>query len=969
MRLFDNVEINGKTLKFRVASQVEVCTPPMMSAYSKKVFKRPFPVVNRVNVTWHAFALSLITILPKLFNPGLETEDKKERDTAIGLTQIYRWSISSFLNCGLTWWTKRMKVIKNQCLALGLNSISPLPNVLPGTIGKEGPRRLTFPWARGLLRGFFEDAHTVHKSDTVSRALLQVYSSGRAFSLPDDATIQASLAQHRIDYSTDVDLDARTCRIAKKIAKAYAQILVLKQTGTPINRKGGKIPIRTSVGKKASRQSTVREGGKINDVKAILDKNVDRTLKLRFYGEDLYSYFGEIKIHTSLVQTLYPGISKGDFIEIPMRYWYLKGSEMNMVNHQFVLRDLALESLINKDLIQMPKTYFFVPIGSSNSYIGVYRGKPHIKRLVTLSGRVLDTCSIKERGFKSRIITVSDWEYPIISHYLRSAQQTLMGFDDTVPSLTGESSAVEGCRRKFSRYHQDWRKLTFEKYTKWLEKYLLSTDLSRCSDLILPSLSRALQEGFNEGADIYKNKFLLHISTLLYAERTITYEKGPEELPELTKARLSPLMGDPSTWIVNNLYTKFVVLVGRYRHRLPADQKPFYLQRLDDMSSNELISIMLSQGLAVYCGDDVLADVKSPDEAESIKRMFVETGGKISDGTDILSSDRAVFCEFIFKKGFMEGQGSYLQFQDVVRIKQLTRPQTVQSFQTVPPCWTIGKTSQNSLKYINKKTEEGLLLYNTMIEVIVFNNHRFIQDCRRFGLKAFFPTELGGAGYPVNPDKFTDFKNSTLEERRMFCLLDGADFSRMTPHELFKITSLSDIFSAETEATEHGAEDHQAIESVLQKVNYLSRSDAIELVDSRYKNLKPWMKTRKLEISFVDPDTDIRYLPLGRFIKFLRLRLISNRGLLFEKSISRDPPSLTRLKEVFDTKWREISEIVGADVQQQVYTDSVSLSTDWDCINRLRTVVSGIANQVYIDNRIINEMHPKLTKEIPWNPE
>jgi hypothetical protein len=232
-------------------------------------------------------------------------------------------------------------------------------------------------------------------------------------------------------------------------------------------------------------------------------------------------------------------------VEIPIKFWYLEGTELNLVNHQFIVRDLALDSLLKRGLIQRPKAFYAIPLGSSSPYLGVYRIKPVVKKIITNSGRILDTCAVKERGFKSRIITVSDWEYTTLGQYLREPQQKLMGFDDTVPSLTG-GSTTDLARKKFNAYHESWKELTDKVYINRLRKYLLSTDLSRCSDLILPSLSKAFLEGFNTGAEFYENSFLRHISTLLYAEREIRYEKGPKKLPPVREGSIKSLHLDRS---------------------------------------------------------------------------------------------------------------------------------------------------------------------------------------------------------------------------------------------------------------------------------------------------------------------------------------------------------------------------------------------------------------------------------------
>jgi hypothetical protein len=229
----------------------------------------------------------------------------------------------------------------------------------------------------------------------------------------------------------------------------------------------------------------------------------------------------------------------------------------------------------------------------------------------------------------------------------------------------------------------------------------------------------------------------------------------------------------------------------------------------------------------------------------------------------------------------------------------------------------------------------------------------------------FFPKELGGAGYPVIPDLFTDYRDCSMRLKQIIWLLDGATCHNMSPSQIYEIVSLQDVFSEHTQATSHGVEDHDNIIRLLQKCNYMDRECAIRLVDSRYKNHKPWARTNMLETSFIDPDTGKKYLPLGRLVKFLRLRLISNRGLLFDINISRDPPTLSELKEVFDAKWEKVSHLFGAEMQQWHYTQSVSSTADWDCITRVKAVVSDFTNQVYIDNSIINQMYPKLTKEIP----
>jgi hypothetical protein len=751
-----------------------------------------------------------------------------------------------------------------------------------------------------------------------------------------------------------------------KFASCYAMNLRLIKAG----KSNGKIPIRTRLGKKASRQSTVKEGGKINDAKVALDKIANQTLRFRFTGRPLFSYFGEEKIPVSLVYTLFPNAVNGDWVEVPSKYWYLEGGEIeDIVNHQYILRDHALDSLMQRGLIKKPKMYLSIPLGHHSPYIGVYRVKPYVQKLITNEGRVLDTHSIAERGFKSRIITVSDWEYTVLAHFLLTAQQKLMSFDDTVPSLTG-NRAAEGCRKKFVNYYKKpWNNMSTDDYHRWIGRKLLSTDLSRCSDLILPKLNKALLEGYNEGAGFYKKScFLKHISSLLYAKRTITYRDGKGNciLPDLPYARLSPLMGDPCTWMTNNLYTKFTVYLGRFKNNLPVDQRSQYITILDRLSPDEMLEGICNIGIAVFCGDDVLADVGSSEEAHHIKATFEELGGKISEGTDILSEDKAIFCENIYAKGFETGQGPYLKYQDMIKIKQMTRPQMTENFDQVPPSWTAGTNSQKCMAYIDQSNEEGVQLFNTLVKVINFNNFDFVSSCRSFGLKPHFPTELGGAGYPVNPETFTDYKRSSVQEKVLFCVLEGASAENLTPVQLFELTSLQDVFSKYTEATVHGMEDNLAIERVLNQIDYIDRSDAVQIVNSQYKGNPRWKKKKFLETKVTDSSDGSEWIPFSKFITRLRNRLISNRGLLFDQQVARNPPGLSALKEVFDRKWQSIGAIFGTGMQQQHYITNVSLSADWDCITRFKTVISGFADQIYVKIGIIDQMHPKLTKDIPW---
>jgi len=868
-----------------------------------KVFAGEESLCDKINVAWAAFACAISSAFPVLLT-GLDLGIPDELESAQGIYDLYTWSYGVIQHSGYRWWLDRMKSIKNWALFYCANSVSDHPPCLPsnyGAVMHKGERWMTFPWAKGLIDISPRHAGEIEipRNSRQSSALFQVYLEGRANPTATLDKVKASYDQHYADMTRKFKTPDIVLEYARNYANEYGRQLKVKyesKKGTPV----AMIPIRTSSTVGATKTTTLNHGGRSTDLRNALDAH-DRGFTQVLIGDsDYYNAFGEIIWYADTLNLFY-GLLKGNVVNVKNSLKYLSQSDLKrtMSHDQYVLRDVALQSLIDRGLLKKPTIRGYIGTGPLLGYFL----KPPTDFMHTEDGvnRFLRVHAIEERGDKARIITIGDWEYVTLATYTRIAVYELMSFDDELPSL-----ALEGGGKGLSSFMQRvkyWAAghygirpselFSDEQQKDILDKFIVSLDLTRCSDLIVPDLSWALFEAFLAGSGLLEIPTIEVIHHLTFGGSGLEYPDG-RVVDTLTGG---PLMGDPNTWAIDNLYTKFADDLACRLSDLkvtPEDLNvvglEYAMKFLADSGTPCTVEFgrpLVSAEPKVHCGDDMIA-LKSLDQALMTQSMYGHLGGKVSEGTNLISKTIGVFCESLCRFGNVTTPLDVIEWKDILRVRNLCLPEGggIPGQKEVPPTWTRGFAASNTLQWFKDDSPE----HNFASRFVGITNKEFITRLHMAGLEPYLPQMLGGSGFPVSDEKLIWETSSNYAKMVMFLL--NTEQSAPTLKALLNLALIGNLFTLEVVAGEFAAEDVQRTEDIMMSVSHYVTADLFtDGVNDRQMMADLEWKIGQGRIIHLG----VEYFSISKAMSEIRTRLIASRGFHNKPPVRGSLPSLFSL--------------------------------------------------------------------------
>jgi len=852
--------------------------------------KRPHPDLvrdlDRINQCWFALAVAIATIYPTIFITGVNEETHEGSLVVGGLMQLYTWCFTCATQRGYRVFVNYIKCLKNWCLHYSLRNKSSPPEILPGLIGaRDGV--LTFPWARGPLSKIrapqYLDINLVD-----SHALFQLYLVGKALPIPEPEKVERVLTQHHIDYSHDEHYPILE-ELAFGFSKEYAEFLM-----------GLRGDVRSSLlsthfGSSSSRTSSRGIGGKDLDAFTEVLPVWMGTTRVP-WGQDSYSIFGELKVSAVLTQHL-PLIAPG-ICEFPVRWLYLTRDEVEsgVQNQVHIARDVALSRLTRKGYVDVGDVSGLI---GSDKFLGVYQTPNGLgnrnEPLRLLRARTVEITVVTERGDKARPVNISDWEFTILGHIVRDYLYQSCKEDKEVPtfeSLSGAGSFISQVKAHLMRQHNVGAKglLGLDTQLALTALELLSLDLSRCSDLILGSLNRGFMRGFYYGSRARDSKLLQTIWMLNSDSRRIVYRDS--DLSDITSDIGPPMMGDPPTWWVDNMYTKFASMLARdlldKGISLSGARNPLelsvLLKRIGYVPTWDF-----RPSLRVRCGDDEVA-LATPEANQAVIDIYPLIGGQVSLGTNVRSDHFGVYCEAHIVKGDCSSPNNVIGYVDILRIKSITKPDAPHNSEErdVPPLWTRGKAAQSSLGWWSASSEEYQLVSSVLHQELFDDiNHAYSQ-----GVQCYIDPALGGLGYPC---KLEDaWRRSNLVTKGMIEALATYQPTGMDLEIMSVLSEQSSLFTVVVGGNPYYVEDSESILAITtqlgQNHGFMTKESLAALggLNSTEYPCSHWKDFRN---PFQVPQCGGRWLSFLEGSRIIRRRLIDNRGIVLPDRRSRIAPN------------------------------------------------------------------------------
>jgi hypothetical protein len=718
------------------------------------------------------------------------------------------------------------------------------------------------------------------------------------------------------------------------------------------------------------KDSTRSDGGRAAVAAPALASYANDYVYVKGRGRDYYSCFGEVKIHKDVVDKHW----SRDHAKIPFKELYLtvEESDQGINNENFLMRDLCLYTMEHREIYGFSERKKLSYSGSSGCmgpgpFKGVFLFRPSNFR-IKYNGRSLVARPVPERGDKSRVITVSDWEDTTIMNLPRIALYHFAAMDKEIPTLDRDGKAPGNpliySIGKWARdsygpgpYHSD--------VTVFLDDLeLLSLDLSRCSDLILPSLSRELLTGFSEGTGLVKDPFYRELYH--FCETTPTLIDYPDIDVYNVNKKGGPLMGDPPTWFIDNAYTKFVSWLARTLASFYVE--PGDIPNMAFMELNVLIHYdklidnidrvkLMNDQFRKRCGDDEIA-LDTPQNNDMVIAAYPALGGKVSEGTNLCSEEFGIYCESSIRRGDSTHWFNILEYSDIVRVKNITKPDAARfpGAKEVPPEWTRGSSAQATLKWFSEESEEfknaGLFVY--------LNNRDFINRMKVYGHHPFLPLELGGMGYPNIHNDAHKWVSDKMSQVISFLAQLGPELLR--PSAYLELGSISNLFSLEVVGNPYAEDDQRELENMLFRLDPDHRSfyDLL-MMDHEYSGDERRLRiasTRRTNQVVLNDGSGHSYIPMVFAMSEIRTRLINRRGLCALVINKHTIPSLPKLGRKLNQWYRDAAARLDICL-------NVTPSFDRDCVGNAVKALYSLQMDTYVRYDLIETYLPVLSKGIP----
>jgi hypothetical protein len=540
--------------------------------------------------------------------------------------------------------------------------------------------------------------------------------------------------------------------------------------------------------------------------------------------------------------------------------------------------------------------------------------------------------------------------------------------DEEIPSLNHPKDGSRGFAF-ISEVNRQVRNLygpgpfTENVFNELRDQELLSLDLSRCSDLIVPSLSKALTDGFITGVGIDSDVQISMMLDIIEIPTDIEYPAIKQVVHGKTGG---PLMGDAPTWFVDNAYTRFASWLARSLSSNGITPEFLGSTRALEIACNiclpDLRRRILTAGHPDWrrkrCGDDEIA-MDTPQNNSMVCAIYPCLGGKISEGTNIASTRFGIYTEEAIRKCDIISSSQLLDFSDIIRIKNITIPDTARhpGQKMVPSSWTRGRAAQSTLLWFPQDSIE-FYIGGRVAELL---NRDFISKIRKMGLYPYLPASLGGFYYPDIHNVM--WEQLTTEYKAVITYWGNPGHDLPPPSFYYEVDSVSNLFSLEQAASPNAKEDDELRENVLRALDsdYLSRA-TVRL--SATTNDNPMRFFKKVELGipvriYLNGSWGGAYVSLPYALKEIRTRIrlrSGHRGLV---------PGITTLPSLQKQGRRLKRWVKSAHERFNLSSSFVEPTDGREFIQKLQSDLEGRMQLTYVNMDTVDQFLPQRLKSIP----
>jgi hypothetical protein len=743
---------------------------------------------------WSTYLAARPDDFPLITNPGIE--------------KFRNWILVTAMSNGLGWTFVRLKAISNWLRYYAIGGIGLPPDVPSGTYGAKRTY-ITFPWLTEkfpwlplFIKEFRKHKGTYRPKRQQANNLGQIAKFGRGLpAFSTDAIVEEKINDHKRSLFGFSNLSSDYLAF---FSEGFSKWLKYQPLGNPRNE------AHFSVSQSASWASSVKDGGKMNDVRTailLLKKpirffiNKESIIDFNKFGGLRYDRLGFPVLYTQedppfLLTPKTPAWRvlwqsewlTGEFFEETYNPSF-EGMEVEGLDLPkgssalspfilwWALRAHGVETLTGTDW-----NYLADRPGSTIRFMESFERTDSLGRVWKYPSReelwyVKVTCQ-PEQGFKNRIVTVSRTETIVLSHLLRSYVYSLL----------------EGARRSTASSHwSTWHWCRYAPSSGWTSKrrpYVCSVDFTEYTDSIPLEIAeiiinRLLDEGM---ARFGRNGLIRSVACFGYVPRKIFYpvNEGPDgpkfrlPLDNGGWQRRGPLMGEPATYTIGSFLHLFMVDLSAqldWDSRLPTPLINFgglddeglitadvdgllgsmkkynedYLRTKSVGPQNRFLRTEFRMpyvsGLCVTNDDGIFPT--SLKMHNQYKKVTGTIGLTFSNGSHFLSQYALVFCEDV---AYGTGKGHWSQ-KDQLKTRHLARIHSnIRGGKYVEPALTRGDALQMMLRYhiqVPEEVDPHRSYYKTFAGL-----HNLIWGAWYVGVNrtipTYLPTCVGGLGR-LNP--------------------------------------------------------------------------------------------------------------------------------------------------------------------------------------------------------------------------
>nr|UUG74242.1 MAG: RNA-dependent RNA polymerase [XiangYun narna-levi-like virus 9] len=730
---------------------------------------------------------ALLSAFPSLWQAENLSKTVRE-ETKKGFRVLFRWLVRSYFLSGPSYTNKRVKELFAwaRYYTSWCSETEP-PGVSQGNIGRVGTR-LLFPWCKGLLVHWRRVPMEFGEGEPPHQTLVELshFAAGKR-SLPpgDERVCNKALQSHeeiltsylpttreRPEMANALRILARSF-VKTNRPKELPQHLSLASTGCyEFGQSGGGRSHYISL---LFLNTFLTEKIKKEEIERCLEGDWEEVFTLEGFSqrrrpleEALKSGEEEFLLSSLLLKDSYDPDPLNGTIRIPPS---MRGEDteelISRLEEMFKIRVkerpqelLALFCVregVQRERISYPEGELFLING-----VPFYKKKE--PRVLGQGRRSLLTriAALPEKGWKTRVVTVSEGWHTILLHLSRSALYSILGRDPrSTLFLKGKElyyltralqTPVRDDARKEGKRQRILRELKEKKLFGLSSDLTAATDEThRCYiDKVLQGTEEAFQRDIGPHAAYLPISFIStkvnygkHDSRWSFEED----EKQQEESREVTRGYL---MGNPANWYLLNVFNLSILTLAKLQGSWSL---PRFLKWLRTPNAERRLerSIRAFQNemFTKVCGDDLIT-IQDLRTCHNYGALMNLCGNRLSEGAHLISPHTFLFTEDIALR-----KGVKLDPLDVVFLKSLTPgddPKGDLHGATPPPFFTRGPALAKAMVYLPEPGEEDFYdgkARKKVLSSLLYQVYRDrIEPLRGLGIPPFIPQSMGGLGLP-----------------------------------------------------------------------------------------------------------------------------------------------------------------------------------------------------------------------------